>query len=241
MVLAAGIGSRLRPLTDQTPKALVEVAGVPMLEIVLRRLIKAGAEGIIVNTFHLAEPVESFLRARDWGVPIAISREDELLDTGGGLKKAAPFFTDSRPFFLHNADVFSDLDLGRLYRRHVESGALATLAVSERQTERYFLFDPAGRLCGWESTREDRVQWAGAPAPQAQRLAFNGIHVISPKIFPLLTESGVFSINRSYLRLAGQAAHIGAFRMDEYYYKDIGSAAKLEEVRARASSHGLPL
>lgn len=241
MVLAAGIGSRLRPLTDKTPKALVEVGGMTMLEIVIRRLVKAGADGIIVNTFHLADQVEAFLRSRDLGARIEISRESELLDTGGGLKKAARFFTDGSPFFLHNVDVFSDLDLVRLYRSHAAGGALATLAVSDRKTERYFLFAPDGKLQGWESTREGRVQWAGAPDPQARRLAFNGIHVISPKIFPLLSESGAFPINRAYLRLSGQGARIQAFRMDEYYYKDIGSAAKLDEVNARAQAHGLPL
>jgi len=240
MVLAAGKGLRLRPLTERTPKALVEVAGVPMLELVIRRLAAAGADGVIVNAFHLADQIAAFLQNRDLGVPIAISRETELLDTGGGLKKASWFFADGRPFFLHNADVFSDLDLTRLYRAHQESGALATLAVSERATDRYFLFDAAGLLRGWESLRDGRRQWAGAPAPEARRLAFNGIAVISPEIFPRMTETGVFPINRTYLRLAAEGAAIRFFRTDEYYYKDIGTAAKLAEVRHYAVEKGLP-
>ncbi len=233
MVLAAGEGRRLRPLTDKTPKALVKVGGIPMLELVIRRLVKAGADGIIVNTFHLAEQVEAFIKIRDLGVPVAVSHETELLDTGGGLKKASPFFSDAKPFFLHNSDVYSEIDLSSMYYAHQQSGALATVAVSDRSTQRHLLFDTAGRLCGRHSLK-DGFAWAGAPAPGASRLAFNGIHVISPELLPRMSETGVFPILKSYLRLAGEGAAILPFRTDGCYYNDIGDAAKLAEVRRRA-------
>lgn len=240
MVLAAGEGRRLRPLTDKTPKALVEVAGVPMLELVIRRLVKAGVDAVIVNTFHLAKQVEAFLKSRDLGVPVAVSRETELLDTGGGLKKAAPFFSDGKPFFLHNADVYSEIDLARMYRAHQDTGALATLAVSDRPTQRHLLFDAAGRLCGRHSLK-DGLDWSAAPPPRTFRLAFNGIHVISPELVSRMTETGVFPIIKTYLRLAGEEAPILPFRTDDCYYNDIGDTAKLAEVRRRALEKGLPV
>jgi NDP-sugar pyrophosphorylase family protein len=240
MVLAAGAGRRLRPLTDQIPKALVEVGGIPMLELVIRRLVKAGADAVIVNTFHLAGQIEAFLKERDLGVPVAVSRETELLDTGGGIKQAAPFFSDGKPFFLHNGDVYSEIDLSRMYRAHKDSGALATLAVSDRATQRHLLFDAAGRLCGRHSLK-DGFAWARAPVPRASRLAFNGIHVVSPELLPRMSETGVFPIMQTYLRLANEGAAILPFRTDDCYYNDIGDAVKLAQVQARALEKGLPV
>ena len=233
MVLAAGEGRRLRPLTDTLPKALMEVGGASMIELVIRRLVKAGVDGVIVNTFHLAGQIEDFLKRRDLGVPVAVSHETELLDTGGGLKKAAAFFSDPAPFFLHNGDVYSEIDLASMYSAHQESGALATLAVSDRATQRHLLFDEAGRLCGRHSLKEG-LAWAAAPCARPLRLAFNGIHVISPGLLPRLSESGVFPIMKAYLRLAGEGAAIRFFRTDDCYYNDIGDAGKLAEVRRRA-------
>lgn len=239
MVLAAGLGTRLAPLTRETPKALIPVGGASMLEVVIGRLVRAGVEAVAVNTFHLAEKVEAFLARRDFGVPVRISRESVLLDTGGGLKNAAWFFDDGRPFFLHNVDVFSAIDLAGLYRAHLGGGALATLAVSDRPSSRRLLFDESGRLCGRQSGR-DQPSWTRAPVPQARSLAFNGVHVISPDIFPRLSETGAFSISRAYLRLAAEGAAIRAFRTDGAFYRDMGSLAKLEEVRAYAAANGLP-
>jgi NDP-sugar pyrophosphorylase family protein len=235
MILAAGVGSRLRPLTDTCPKALIDINGVQILEIVLRRLINAGCTEIVVNVFHLADMIVDFLRAKNnFGIRIEISRETELLDTGGGLKKVAGFFNDGRPFFMHNVDVLSNIDLTKLYRFHVENASLATLAVQDRMTGRYFLFDEQGVLRGWESVKENRVEWAGTPLADFQRLAFNGIHVISPEIFPKMREEGTFSIIQTYLRLAGEGKKILAFRMDDYYWRDLGRLEKLEEARREA-------
>jgi NDP-sugar pyrophosphorylase family protein len=242
MILAAGVGSRLRPLTDIQPKALVKINGVPMLEIVLGRLIKAGFDEVVINVFHFGDMIVDFLRAKNnFGIRIEISREAELLDTGGGLKRVAKFFDDSRPFLVHNVDVISNIDFAKMYRFHLEEATLATLAVQARTTARYFLFDQKGRLCGWESTTEKQMAWVKSPVADFQRLAFSGIHIISPEIFPKMREDGAFSINRTYLRLAGEGEKISAFRVDEYYWRDIGRPEKLETVQREMKARRMEL
>jgi NDP-sugar pyrophosphorylase family protein len=241
MVLAAGIGSRLRPLTDQLPKALVPVGGIPLIEIVLRRLGAAGVRDVIVNTHHHAELLERYLRARaPQDLRIEISREPELLDTGGGLKNAAWFFDDGEAFFLHNADVVSGVDLYRLAAVHRESDALATLSVRGREAVRRFLFDTNGRLCGWERTDTGERDWAAGPVAEVTPLGFDGIQVIAPEIFAKLTEEGAFSLTRAYLRLAGQGERLLACRGDAAYWADIGSLPKLAAVEKHAAAAGLP-
>jgi len=233
MVLAAGVGSRLRPLTDERPKALLEVGGVPMLEIVIRRLMAAGVDEAIINVFHLADKIAEFLKANgNFGIRIELSRETELLDTGGGLKKAAWFFDDGQSFIVHNVDVYSEADLGELCRFHAARGPLATLAVRSRRSGRRFLFDREGRLCGWESSSEGPL-WARSPVPGAERLAFDGIHVASSRIFERLSETGAFSITRAYLRLAAEGEDILACRTDGNFWSDIGRPERLEELRRR--------
>ena len=234
MILAAGVGSRLRPLTDEIPKALVDVGGVPMIERVVRRLQAAGVTEIAVNLFHLGDRIVEFLASKqDFGLRIAFTREAELLDTGGGLKNAAWFFDDGRPFFLHNVDVLSDIDLTGMLHFHRDTGALATLAVQSRPSSRQLLFDHDGRLCGRETP--EGMKWAKGPAGGVERLAFTGIHVIDPAIFPRMTETGVFPITRTYLRLAGEGEKIAAYRTDGRYWQDVGSPQKLEAARRRAA------
>jgi NDP-sugar pyrophosphorylase family protein len=234
MILAAGVGRRLRPLTDATPKALLDVGGVPMIERVIRRLAVAGVTEIVVNLFHLGDRIVEFLASKgNFGLRIEFTREVQLLDTGGGLKNAAWFFEDGRPFFLHNVDVLSDVDLAGLLRLHRQVGALATLAVQSRPGSRQLLFDRSGRLCGRESP--EGVEWAAGPVNDVERLAFTGIHVIDPGIFPKMTETGVFPITRTYLRLAGDGERIVAHRADGRYWQDIGSPEKLEAARKRAA------
>ncbi len=297
MILAAGLGTRLRPLTDNRPKALVEIAGRTLLEITLSRLRTFGIREVIVNVHHFADLVTDYLKSNnDFGMRIEISREDVLLDTGGGLKKAAWFFledpspgdsnpgdsahTDSaqmdEPFLLHNVDVISNIDFARMLQFHKENRALATLAVQARETSRYLLFDDHHQLCGRRSSgtaipgcapqitaaqnqsvnKHDNTQIvpdsdssaAGLPAtqnvensrasaPDASRdslqslhaLAFSGIHIISPRLLPKLTEEGVFSIIPSYLRLAAQGENVLAFRADDYYWRDLGRPADLTQ------------
>jgi NDP-sugar pyrophosphorylase family protein len=229
MILAAGLGTRLRPLTDDRPKALVEVGGRTLLEITLSRLRKFGVGEVIVNVHHYADMVVGYLRANNnFGMHIEISREDVLLDTGGGLKKAAAFLKysgghseDNAPFILHNVDVISTIDLGHMVQLHSDNHSLATLAVQERETSRQLLFDERSQLCGRRSGRDQTPELV-RPAQQMQALAFSGIHIISPRIFAMMTEEGAFSIIDSYLRLAAQNEQILAFRADEYYWRDLG-------------------
>jgi mannose-1-phosphate guanylyltransferase len=224
MVLAAGLGTRLRPLTDNRPKALVEISGRTLLEIALARLRSFGVSEAIINVHHFADVVIEYLREHDhFGMRIAISREDVLLDTGGGLKKAAWFFreTDDSPFILHNVDVLSNIDLRRVLQFHSEQSALVTLAVKDRKTSRYLLFDEQSRLCGRRSGDGSEQELIGSPE-QCELLGFCGIHVISPRLLGLMTEEGTFSIVHTYLRLAAQGEKIVAFRADEYYWRDLG-------------------
>jgi NDP-sugar pyrophosphorylase family protein len=171
--------------------------------------------------------IAEYLKANDnFGMRIEVSREEVLLDTGGGLKNAAHFFLDSsgslqEPFILHNVDVISTIDLGRMMRFHTAENALATLAVQDRESSRYLLFDEQARLCGRRAGRDGEAQLARTAA-QAQALGFCGIHVISPQIFAKMEEQGALSIITTYLRLAAQGEKIIAFRADEWYWRDLG-------------------
>ncbi len=225
MILAAGLGTRLRPLTDDRPKALVEVAGKTLLEITLLRLASFGIREVIVNVHHFADMVVEYLRQNEnFGMRIEISREDILLDTGGGLKKAGWFFLEDenqgQAFILHNVDVISSIDVGRMVQVHRDTGALATLAVQQRETSRYLLFDDQGRLCGRRTG--DHAPELVRTVDEAQAFAFSGVHVISPRLVPMITEEGVFSIIETYLRLAGKGESIAVFRADQYYWRDAG-------------------
>jgi len=228
MVLAAGLGTRLRPLTDDRPKALVEVAGRTLLEMTLARLRSFGIRDVIVNAHHFADRMIEYLAANaNFGMNIVVSREDVLLDTGGGLKKAAWFFLDANePLLLHNVDVVSTIDLRRMLESHQHSGALATLAVQQRESSRYLLFDREQRLCGRRIGGQDEIARA---SDDKQALAFCGIHVISPRMLPMMKEEGIFSIIESYLDLAARGETIAAFRADEYYWRDLGKPEEIAQ------------
>jgi NDP-sugar pyrophosphorylase family protein len=236
MVLAAGLGTRLRPLTDDRPKALVDVGGRTMLELTLRRLKSFGICEVIVNAHHFADLLIDYLKAHDnFGMQIEISREDVLLDTGGGIKKAAEFFLrDSEPdapFLVHNVDVLSDIDLDAMRDFHEKSAALATMAVQERHTSRYLLFDEQGLLCGRRAGLYGAPEMA-RPANVTHARAFCGIHILSTRIFPLLTETGAFSIIPAYLRLAGLGERIAAFPADGYRWRDLGKPESVAQAAA---------
>jgi NDP-sugar pyrophosphorylase family protein len=228
MILAAGLGTRLRPLTDDRPKALVEVAGRTMLEITLTRLRAFGIGEVVINAHHFADRIVEYLRTNNnFGMRLEVSREEVLLDTGGGLKKAASFFLEDssgkeEPFILHNVDVISTIDLRRQVQFHQENRALATLAVQARKSSRYLLFDERFQLCGRRLEGEEKTELVQS-SQQRQALAFAGIHVISPRLLAMMTEQGVFSIIDCYLRLAGCGEKVIAFRADEYYWRDLGT------------------
>jgi mannose-1-phosphate guanylyltransferase len=233
MVLAAGLGTRLRPLTNDRPKALVEIGGRTLLELTLARLASFGVRDVIINVHHFADLVIQYLKTKNnFGLHVEISREELLLDTGGGLKKASWFFLQDpnrldEPFILHNVDVVSTIDFQRLLNSHNENRALATLAVQERESSRYLLFDDHGELCGRRIGHDQEPELVRA-SPNLQALAFSGIHMISPRLLTNMSEEGVFSIIATYLRLAGKGEKILAFRADEYYWRDLG---KLEDLR----------
>ncbi|HLM68599.1 MAG TPA: sugar phosphate nucleotidyltransferase [Longimicrobium sp.] len=235
MILAAGLGTRLRPLTDHTPKALLDVGGVPIIERVARRLIAAGADRLIINTAHLAEQIEAYVRSRDgFGVEAVFSREDPgPLETGGALLVAQEHFRGDAPFFLHNADILSDIPLGDVHAAHRAAGdPLATVAVLDRPTSRKLLFDDAGLLGRTDEGKglDLRVR---PPVGQVAAIPFAGIHVISPRIFGLLTERGAFSILDPYLRLADAGERVLPFRVDGHTWIDIGRPEQLEQARQK--------
>lgn len=228
MVFAAGLGTRLRPLTDRAPKALVEVSGVPMLGHVLRRLAAAGVTEAVVNAHHFYGQIADYLSSGDFGLRTRLSLEEERpLETGGGLKKAAAFFAGGEPFFAYNSDVWAETDLKALYSAHLSSGALATLAVRDRPSRRRLLFDGELRLVGRE----------GDEAASGQRaLAFSGVQVISPEIFAEMTEEGIFSVTNVYLRLAASGRPVKGFIDGSSFWSDVGDLERLEAVRLRAAA-----
>ena len=215
MVLAAGLGTRLRPLTNSRPKALVEVGGRTLLEITLSRLKSFGVRDVIVNVHHFPDMIVEYLKANEnFGMQIEISREKVLLDTGGGLKKAGWFFQNNsdEPFILHNVDVMTNIDLHRMLEFHQKHQPVVTVAMQKRKTSRYLLFDVEGRLCGKSST----------PDPRFQSLGFSGIHVISPRLVSMMPSEEVFSIITCYVDLAARGEKILSFPADEYSWKDMG-------------------
>lgn len=233
MVLAAGMGSRLRPLTLHRPKALVEVGGHTMLEITLKRLANFGIREIVVNAHHHAEMIIDYLAENDFfGLSIQISIEPELLETGGGLQKAAPMLLAGGydgPILVHNVDILSDVDFAAMRAAHEHSGAWATVAVKPRPSKRQLLFDAQGSLCGWQQA-DGSVQWA-LQAEATTPLAFCGLHIVSPQLIASLCEERAFSIIPAYLKLAGEGKKVQAFRADDFYWRDLG---KPESVAAAA-------
>lgn len=234
MVLAAGLGTRLRPLTNDRPKALVEVNGRTLLEITLLRLRGFGIHEVIVNAHHFTDLLVAFLEGHDnFGMRIEVSREDVLLDTGGGLKKAGWFFLEKsgdldEPFLLHNVDVISTIDFSKMLHAHRESKALATLAVHRRESSRQLLFNDEMRLRGRRDGKEKGPEIV-CGAERLEPLAFTGIHMISPRLLGVMKEGGVFSIVDCYLRLAGAGEKIAGFRADEYYWRDLGRIQDLHQ------------
>jgi len=243
IILAAGLGTRLRPLTNDRPKALVEINGRTLLEIALSRLRAIGVSEVIINVHHFADVLTRYLAANNnFGMHIEISREDQLLDTGGGLKKAANFFlrdAAERPFLLHNVDVLSTIDLGEMLRILHQDDALAVLAVRNRSSSRYLLFDQGSELVGRRIAKDNAAPETELvrPVGNPEALAFCGIQAISPRLLKLMTETGVFSIIHTYLRLAGSGQKILAFRADDYYWRDLGRAEHLLEA-ARDINNG---
>jgi len=228
MILAAGIGTRLRPVTLEKPKCLVEVQGISLLEHTIRYLKFFGVKEIVINVHHFADQVERFIHDKDsFGIQIVLSDEREaLLDTGGGLVKAKWFFDDKKPFFLIASDVITDLDLTALYRFHLLHNPLVTLAVKQRPSSREFLFDPGYRLSGWHNNVTGETRWV-KEIPDPLKIAFSTIHVIDPLLFDLVTETGAFSLIDLYLRLARENVILG-FEHNQSQWYEFGRIENLE-------------
>lgn len=244
MIFAAGLGTRLRPLTDTVPKALIEVGGVTMLQRVINSVIASGITEIVVNVHHHADKVKEYIDSIDCpGVSIKISDESELLlDTGGGVAKAAGLLGYEEDILLHNADIYTDIDLRQMMAQHTGSGAEATLLAGNRNTSRYLLFSPGGRMTGWRNvtTQETRSTYDADTLSSSVQLAFGGIHIISPDILRLLVEAShdtpCFSITQFYISHCARLDIRAFIPAGQYNWIDIGRPQSLEQARKIASN-----
>ena len=233
MIFAAGAGTRLKPITDKMPKALVPVGGIPMLEHIILKIKAAGFTHIIINIHHFGEQIIDFLASKNnFRLTIDISDErDYLLDTGGGLKHASRFLDGNEAFLVHNVDIFSDVDLEAMYRSHVSSNTLVTLLVGPRRSARQLLFNKEELLCGWRNreTGEVKSSFPDFDSSKFMEYAFGGVHVISPEIFRLMEEwTGKFSIINFYLSVC-PFHPIRLYTEEAIRLIDAGKTKELEE------------
>lgn len=230
MIFAAGKGTRLQPLTNNVPKALIKVNGTPLLELVIKKLINSGVNEIIVNVHYLANQITDFLKSKNnFGIRIEISDEtEELLDTGGGLKKASYFFDNNNSFIVHNVDVISNINLNEMITAHNNINALATVAVKKRISSRYLLFNNKQELSGWQNIKTSEKIFS-KNSENYYPLAFSGIHIINPIIFNYINQEGQFSIIDNYLELSKNNL-IHAYEHNDSYWFDVGDINKLKAV-----------
>lgn len=226
---AAGLGSRLKPLTDHRPKALVEVSGVPLIKIAIDNLSNLGVRKIVVNVHHFADLLTQYLHENHWDAEVLISDErSQLLDTGGGLKKAAQFFNPDEPIIIHNVDVLTHFNLQELINQHSSSMNIATLAVSQRNTSRYLLFDKQQHLVGWHNVKTDEFLWVEQPINDHINLAFSGIAILEPHLLDLLPPPDhPFSIIPAYLQIA-KNHRINYFLHNTDDWLDVGKPETLQ-------------
>ncbi|MBE6318567.1 MAG: nucleotidyltransferase family protein [Bacteroidales bacterium] len=233
MIFAAGLGTRLRPLTNDRPKALVKVGGVVMLERVINRLKGHGIDEIVINIHHFGEKIIDFLKENNnFGINIHISDErDLLLDTGGGILKTKEWLDGNEPIIIHNADILTDFDLHKMVKQHIENDADATLLVADRKTARYFYIDDTNRLRGWTNISTGEVKPANYIANDTDKLrAFGGVHIVSPAIFNELksySNEPKFSITPFYIDKCNDLKIMGYTPTEDYKWHDIG---KIESI-----------
>jgi len=228
MIFCAGLGTRLKPITDTIPKALVKAGKDTLLEICIKNLNSQGISDIIINVHHFADQIKKFLEENNnYGVNISISNESrKLLNTGGGLKNAAWFFDDGEPFLLHNVDVISNLNLKALYDFHINSKAIATLAVRDRESSRYLLFNSENILCGWKNVKTKEIV-SFSNIESLKEFAFSGIHIIDPKIFALMPNDEIFSMIDFYLNIM-KNNDVNAYIDNESFWMDVGNPESLK-------------
>lgn len=232
MIFAAGLGSRLRPLTNHQPKALVNVADQPLLEHCVEHLVQYGVEELVINVHHFAKQLMDFVEEKDnWGLTIHFSDErDELLETGGGLLKAKAWLQGDAPFVVINADILSNINLAEMLAFHQQQQAMVTLAVRDRESSRKLLFSEDSQLAGWRNEKTDEERWARR-AEKVKAYGFSGIQIIEPAFLELIEQRGKFSIIEPYLQLA--AVHkIVAYPHDADYWFDVGKPHTYESAQA---------
>lgn len=232
-ILAAGLGTRLQPLTNTCPKALVEVQGMPLIEIVITNLVRQGATRIVVNIHHFADKLLKYIKNTHWDADIFISDEREmLLDTGGGLKNAAPLFQPNEPILVHNVDILTHINFTNIVQQHADSMNLATLTVSQRPTSRQLLFDKQRQLAGWLNSTTGETKWVNHPITDYEQKAFSGIAVISPELLELLPPADhPYSIIPAYLELA-KNHRISYFEHLEKDWLDVGKPETLQHAQS---------
>jgi len=233
MILAAGLGTRLKPFTDKHPKALAIVNGKTLLQRNVEYLSSFGINEVIINVHHFANQVIEFVKENNgFGSDISFSDEtSEVLETGGGIKKASWFFEeDDEPFVVMNVDILTDLDLNKMMLQDQQKKPLATLAVSSRQTSRYFLFDENNQLSGWRNVKTGEEKIARNAEKYIEK-AFSGIHIISPRIFPLMKLEGKFSMVDVYLDLC-KTNVIAAFDHSDSKFIDVGKPESVAKADA---------
>jgi NDP-sugar pyrophosphorylase family protein len=236
MIFAAGLGTRLHPLTRNKPKALVEINGKPMLGHLLRKLTDYDINEFVINVHHFADQIETYLAGSEFShLNIHISDErDALLDTGGGLIKARELLVDTEPVLIHNVDVLSEIDIPKLIARQKADTSIATLAVSERETSRYLLFDKSLSLCGWQNVKTGELKPSRSNAEVRQKLAFSGVQVLSQDFLDMMQGDGKFSIIDEYLRLSSDY-DIRAYVHSSDIWLDLGRPAAIKEAEQRMS------
>jgi len=229
MILAAGLGTRLRPLTNDRPKAMVRIQGIPLLEIVIRRLQFFGIKEFIINTHHFADQIEAHLKNnKNFDATIHLSHEsEEPLETGGGLKKVQSFFSDGKPFILCNTDILTTLDFHQLAQVHRSGNAIATLATRQRTTSRYLIFNKKNQLCGWTNIKTGVIKMVRPVTGQLQLRAFSGIQIIDPRLFDFFSIKERFSIIDTYLKAAA-STNIQCFPDSDSLWLDVGKPPAIE-------------
>ena len=237
MLFAAGLGTRLKPFTNEHPKALAQVNGKTLLQHNIQYLQQFGIKNVVVNVYHFANQIIDIVNENNgWGSNIIISDETaEVLETGGGLKKAIPLFGEAENIVLMNVDILTDLNIENMFQYHISNNALATLAVTARETSRYFIFDNNNKLCGWMNTKTNEVKGIDKfDETQDKKLAFSGIHIINKKLFTLMQQEGKFSMVDVYLDLM-KTNSIIAFEHSQDKFIDVGKPESITKAAAMFS------
>jgi NDP-sugar pyrophosphorylase family protein len=234
MILAAGLGTRLKPLTDSTPKALIKIKNYTLLELQIKKLHSEGFDEIIINVHHFADKINIYLKQNNYfGCGISVSNESEkLLDTGGGLKKASHFFSDGNPFLVYNVDILSSINLKNLLETHLTSGCIATLAIRNRKSSRKFLFNTENKLCGWMNENSKEKIVLNDENSYLNSFAFSGVQIVNPAIFKYFPDKDVFSLVDLYLSAAKDEKILSYLHNDDFWM-DLGKKENIVEAENR--------